>query len=133
MAIPLISSLPSIGFTLTLPDNATAISVDDITYGAFAQDVPGNCESVIVYNMSGANRLFAKWGSITSGKISSNMTISNSTVIPAGASFTFEIGLLGERQSIGDRPESTVNLFLKLEGGVNQTVNITYMMGKPKI
>jgi hypothetical protein len=119
--------LPSVGFTLTLPDAATLVQVSDALYGAYAQEVPDNCRAIIVYNMDAQNRIFMRFGDTTTITVG-NTTVLSSTVIPAGGSVTVGLDYLGERQALN--PTSRADLFFIPEGGTNVQVNITYLMGR---
>jgi len=120
-------TLPSYGFTLTLPDATTLVRCDDIQYGAGALEVPSNCRTIVVYNMDAAQRIFVKY-STTNSISQSTMTLQNSTVIPAGASMTFAVGYLGDRPNLSG--DLDVCLFFKAEAGTSLPVNVTYLMGR---
>lgn len=118
--------LPSVGFTLTLPDTTTLVRVSDLDRGAGAQAPPDNCTSIVVFNMSGANRIFVKFGPV--GAVTSvNMTVLNSTVIPVNASMTFNLASLGARIHLYTGGQA--NLYLMAETGTAVQVNITYLQG----
>ena len=122
-----ITTTPSIGFTLTCPDNATLVPVDEPVFGANAVAPPANCHSIIVYNLDANNRIFVRFGTpglITAG----NTTIANSTVIPVLGSMTFGIGHVVEREYLGET--TGMNLYFLPESGNNVAINITYVMGK---
>ena len=117
---------PGYGFTLTCPDNATLVPVDDITFGAGALAVPDNCESIVVYNMDAGNRVFLRFG-LDTEVTAANTTVLNSTVLPASASMTFQVGYVPNRAFMGGG--SVRNLYLLPEAGANLQINITYLMG----
>jgi hypothetical protein len=122
-----VSILPSIGFSLTIPDATTLVAVDDTTYGVDAVAVPSNCRVIVVYNTSTTDQVLIKFSepsSITAG----SMTSSNSIILPAASSRTFAIGFLGQRPELGS-PEK-VNLFLKAASGTSVVVNVSYDMGR---
>ncbi len=116
--------LPSVGFSLTLPNATTLVPADDPAFGAGAKSVPDNCATIIIYNTDAANRVmfrFAESVSATAG----NTTVANSTILPASASITLAIPQYGHRSRLG--LTEGYNLFLKAEGGT-PIVNITYTM-----
>lgn len=118
--------LPSIGFTLTLPNPTTLTRFGDRTAGAFAQDPPDNCESIVVVNLSTTDRVlikFAQEGTVSAA----SMTLANSTVIPVSSSMTFGIGVIGPRPALitGGVAEG----FLKPETGQSVPVNVSYIQG----
>ena len=123
-----ISGLPAIGYTLTCPDSTTLVAIDDPAFGADAVSPPDNAESVVILNLDSANRIYVKFGSVTAVN-ASNMTISNSTVIPPLGAMTFDIGALAQQRApIGSGPRDQVNGFIKPAAGTNLLVNVTYLM-----
>lgn len=122
----IVSPSPAIGFTLTLPNAATVVAVDDVTYGADAQAPPSNCKSINIYNMSTATeKVFVRFCFPAASGLTS---ISNSTVVPPGASITFDVGVIGQREQLGST--KILNLYLRLDSGNNINVNVTYLMGR---
>ncbi len=122
-----VSTLPSIGFTLTLPDTTTLVRSDDMAFGAFAEEVPTNCSSIILFNMDAANRVFVKYGRTVEVN-AGNMTVANSTVLPILSSMTFAVGYVGDREDISS--SGPVCLFLMAETGAAVQVNVTFLMGR---
>lgn len=122
------SVLPAVSFTLTCPDANTIVAIDDPAFGADASAPPDNADSVTILNLDSANRLFVKFGVI--GEVSTaNMTILNSTVIPALGAMTFSIGTLTQqRLPLGSGPTAQANCYLKPAAGTNILVNVTYLM-----
>ena len=121
-----INFLPSVGFTLTIPNTTTLVRVDDIAIGADAIPPPDNCVAIVVYNMSAGDRIFVKFG--LEGVVTSvNMTVANSTVIPGGGSMTFDVGFLGQRIALVTGGQ--VNMYLMAETGANVPANVTFLQG----
>ena len=119
--------LPSVGFTLTIPDTTTLVSVDGVAFGASAIPVPDNCRSIVVYNMDASNRVFLKFDTTAAANIA-RMVIGSCTVLPTSSSITFAVGYLGDRQSLSLSGDA--NLYLAAESGTNVLVNITFMQGR---
>ncbi len=122
-----VSSLPGIGFTLTLPDATTLVPVDGVAFGASAIPVPDNCRTIIVYNMDAANRIFAKFER-TALIALPLMVVASCTVIPALSSMSYDVGYIGDRPILSS--VSSTNLYFVAEAGVNVQVNVTYLMGR---
>lgn len=122
-----VSTLPAIGFTLTIPNNTTLVACDDTDFGIDAVAVPPNCRTIIVYNMDAANRIFVKFAQVTQIDVHM-MTIANSTVMPALSSMTFAVGYLGDRPNLSIQTEAC--LYFKAEAGAGLLVNVTYLMGR---
>lgn len=80
--------------------------------------IPDNCEEVIVYNSHGAASLYVgiatAGGALTPG--------STATLIPAGASFTFEIGNIKQRGNMAAAATGFV-----YDGTAALTAYITYV------
>lgn len=120
-------TLPSYGFTLTIPDTSTLVRCDDVTYGAAAISPPDNCQTIVVYNVDATNPIlvkFAEGSSVTPA----SMTSANSVYIPAASSRTFVVGFLGSRPPLG--VSDPVNMYLKAVSGTGVIVNVSYDMGK---
>jgi hypothetical protein len=121
------SSLPAIGFTLTLPDATTVVSVDDNLNGANAVEVPDNCRTIVIFNMNATNRVFVKFARTDEiGGLGVN--INNSTVLPASSSMTFGVGYVGDRPPLAQA--GVTNLYLLAETGTAVLVNVTYLQGR---
>jgi len=125
--IPTVSTLPAIGFTLTITNNLVLVPVDDIAYGVDAVPPPTNCRSIIVYNMDATNRIFIKFEQ-TAVIVAATMTVLNSTVLPALGSITFAVNYLGDRPNL--YMAGNYGMYLKAEAGTNLPVNITYLQGR---
>ena len=121
-----VSSLPVIGFTLTIPNTTTVVEIDDIAYGIGALSVPDNCNSIVIYNMATADRIFFKF--MPPPGIPASVVVGASTVVPAVSSFTIALGFLSDRGPIGSNGET--NIYFMAETGAAVQVNVTYSMGR---
>jgi hypothetical protein len=119
--------LPSVGFTLTIPNITSLVRADDLEFGANAQAPPDNCVAIVVFNMSTADRVLVKFGQV--GIVNSEtMTITNSTVLPVSSSMTFSLGALGQRIHLYTGGQA--NLYFMAETtAANVLVNVTYLQG----
>mgnify|MGYP006434945401 CR=1 FL=1 len=122
-----VSTLPSVGFTLTIPNITTLVPVDDVLFGADALAPPDNCHTIVVYNLDAANRVFVRFG-MPGTVTAANTTILNSTVVPALGSMTFGVGHVGERAYMD--PLGAVHLYFMAETGAVVPINITFLMGR---
>lgn len=124
-----LNPLPFVGFTLTLPDNATVVEADPAPYN--------NTNELILYNTDTTNRIFMQIQKVDSGPLPAAGTIveSNSTIIPAGGSLSLCIGMEGDRVPLGTtafwlaNPGQGFNILFLAESGTNVELNITYVQG----
>jgi hypothetical protein len=121
-----VSSLPGIGFTLTLPNTTTVVAVDDPAFGANAVAVPDNCRAIVVYNLSAANRILVQFQ--RTAEIGAGLSILNSIVLPSLSSITFAVGYVGDRPVLFQNGET--DLYMQAETGTNVQVNISYLQGR---
>lgn len=124
MPIP-VSGLPCIGFTLTLPDAATVVAIDDVTKGAAAVPPPANCRSIVFYNTDDTNDVYMK---IALTGTAGAMSILDSVIVPANGSYALPLLPEGKREPIGST--EAVCCYLRTAGGVSIQVNISYVMGE---
>jgi len=122
--------LPSVAWSLTIPNTTTLVRASDIQYGVNARNVPDNCTSIIVYNTDGTNAIFVRFGDpalVTAPQ----MTLLNSTLVPALGSITFSVGVTGARTALTSNAELAVaDLFLMAQAGA-PVVNVTCIQGRP--
>lgn len=124
-----LSPLPLVGFTLTLPDNGTVVEADPAPFN--------NTKELVVLNLDGDNRVFMQIvdvGEPPALPAAVDVNLGNSTVIPAGASFSVCLGSEGSRHAIStvagwtaNGPGSQFILVFKAESGNDVNVNITYV------
>lgn len=120
-----VSGLPVIGFSLTLPNAATVVPIDDVLYGSSASPPPGNCCAIVFYNTDSTNAVYLKFARTgTAGA----MGILDSTIIPAGGSFTADLPSEGGREPIGST--EAVCAYLRAAAGNNVVVNVSYVMNR---
>jgi len=120
-------TLPSYGFTLTIPNTSTLVPCDDVTYGTGAIAPPDNCQTIVVYNIDGSNPVLVKFA-LSSSITPASMTLANSVYLPAASSRTFAVGFLGSRPPLG--AAKPTNMYFKAVSGTNVQVNVSYDMGK---
>ena len=121
-----VTSLPGVGFTLTIPNTTTLVPVDDVTFGADAVAPYDNTKSIVIYNTDATNRIFVRFDLTAAANIS-RMVAASCTIIPALSSMTFSVGTIGDRPQLGII-EAT-NLYFAAEAGTNVAVNVTYLQG----
>lgn len=125
-----LSPVPFIGFTITLPDDVTIVEPDPAPYN--------NTKEIVILNLSETDAAFVRILDVGEPPvIPADPTLvqaSNSTQIPAGASFSLCIGTESQRHAIRSTagwasggPGSQFVLAFRAATGTNVDLNITYI------
>lgn len=117
-----ISPLPAVAFRLSVPQGSTA-AVDDVQFGANAVAPYENTSTIVVFNGSSSSNLLVRFKARGDA---SALTVDDSTPIPPLSSFTFDVGVVPERQAIGSGSPAACNLWFYADSAL-VPVGITYL------
>jgi len=127
----IVNPRPIVAATIDLPDDRTPIAIGATWFLEANVSPPDNCRYMMLLNLDAVNRILLFCALDASEFSPALMAINNSTVIPASAALTLDLGPIGDRWLLaGDDTGGAMTLYLMAETGTSVPVNLTFLQGK---